>query len=98
MKRCSAEEKAMWVKDWKRSGKKAWAYAKENGLNGQTFKKWTQEGEDTSGFVEMRPILPGAVWHDREILIEKGEMKIHLPAGISGDELRTVIELLGREA
>ena len=28
----SEEEKAMWLEDWRRSGKKAWTYARENGL------------------------------------------------------------------
>jgi hypothetical protein len=26
------QKKAMWLEDWKKSGKKAWIYAKENGL------------------------------------------------------------------
>jgi len=38
----SKEEKAMWLDDWRQSGKSAWAYAKENGLNLQTFKNWTK--------------------------------------------------------
>ena len=35
----SVEEKAMWLEDWKQSGKSKWGYAKENGLNTQTFIK-----------------------------------------------------------
>ncbi|MCL1836422.1 MAG: hypothetical protein FWG46_02610 [Treponema sp.] len=31
--RYSKEEKAMWLEDWWQSGKSAWVYAKENGLN-----------------------------------------------------------------
>ena len=27
----SKEERAMWVEDWRRSGKNTWTYAKENG-------------------------------------------------------------------
>jgi len=38
----SEEEKAMWLEDWRRSGKKAWTYAKENGLIPQTFVGWTK--------------------------------------------------------
>jgi len=30
----SKEEKAMWLEDWRQSGKTAWAYAKENGQLG----------------------------------------------------------------
>ena len=39
MKKFSKEEKAVWLEDWRRSGMKAWIYAKENGLNPQTFTK-----------------------------------------------------------
>ena len=35
--RYSKEEKAMWVEDWRQSGKNATAYAKENGLVAWTF-------------------------------------------------------------
>jgi hypothetical protein len=35
----SQEEKAMWLEDWQKSGKKAWTYARENGLILQTFLK-----------------------------------------------------------
>ena len=38
----SEEEKEMWLEDWRQSGKPAWAYAKANGLNPQTFAKWTK--------------------------------------------------------
>ena len=36
----SKEEKVMCLEDWKRGGKKAWAYAKENGLIPQTLCSW----------------------------------------------------------
>ena len=50
----STEEKAMWLEDWKKSGKSAWAYAKENGITPQTFCRWMKnETKRTSGFVEI---------------------------------------------
>jgi hypothetical protein len=42
----SEEEKAMWLEDWEKRGKSAWAYAKANGLNLQTFKKWTKPADN----------------------------------------------------
>ena len=46
----SKEEKAMWLEDWKGSGKKAWTYAKENGLIPQTFCSWAKrEAADAAG-------------------------------------------------
>jgi hypothetical protein len=45
--------------------------------------------------VELKPRLAEGGWHRAEILIEKGEVRIHLPLGITGPELRTVMEGLG---
>jgi hypothetical protein len=96
MKKYSAEEKGMWLEDWKASGKKAWAYAKENGLNPQTFTKWTKGNREVpQQFVEVKPHLPEAARYIPEILIEKGDVKIHIPVGINRQELRAVVESLG---
>ena len=92
----SEEEKTMWLEDWKQSGKKAWAYARENGLIPQTFVGWAKATKGAkTGFIEVPlrnipPALPAS-----EILIEKGDMRIHLPLGIGGSELRAVVEALG---
>jgi len=92
----SKEEKAMWLEDWRQSGKKAWSYARENGLIPQTFVSWTKrikEGE--TGLVEVPTQMVLPLQHEGEILIEKGEVKIHIPLGIGGSELRAVMEGLG---
>ena len=95
----SKEEKAMWLDDWRQSGKSAWAYAKENGLNLQTFKNWTK-AENRQCFVEVasnpvpaRVLQPAA--QSPEILIEKGDVKIRIPLAIGRCELRAVMEGLG---
>jgi hypothetical protein len=92
MKQYSKEEKAKRLENWKQSGKSPWAYAKENGINPQTFTKWTKKQEGP-GFVRIpstaRPGIPG------EIPIEKGEIKIHLPAHITAQELYGVVKSLG---
>jgi transposase-like protein len=92
----SEEEKRMWLEDWRRSGKSAWAYAKENGLNQQTFVKWTKSGtEEKPCFVEVPAQVPVLSVNMPEILIEKGEVKIHIPLMTSRGELRAVMEGLG---
>jgi transposase-like protein len=96
MKKYSEEEKRMWVEDWKESGGSLWAYAKANGMCPTSLQKWIRETETPQGFVEVpvkieAPLLP-------EILIEKGKIKIHIPAGLSRNDLRAVIESLGIEA
>ena len=93
----SEEEKAMWLEDWRQSGKQAWAYAKENGLNPQTFANWTKTGaEEKPCFVELPAPVTADRQHEPEILIEKGEVKIHIPLISGSRELRSVIEWLGR--
>jgi hypothetical protein len=91
----SKEEKEMWVEDWKQSGESPGAYAKANGLNAATLKNWVCGKETVQGFVEIkteqvepRPGMP-------EILIEKGDIKIHIPLAINRNELRAVIESIG---
>jgi transposase-like protein len=95
MKRCSEEEKEMWVEDWRGSGKSLNAYARANGLNVQTLKKWTAGPEKAPGFVEISSEVAEKPPFTTEILIEKGDIKIHLPLAIKGNDLRTVLESLG---
>ncbi|MCL2879625.1 MAG: hypothetical protein FWF29_05200 [Treponema sp.] len=99
MQHYSKEEKAMWLEDWRQSGKSAWAYAKGNGLNTQTFINWTKSGTEARHcFVEVPAVIPArAAKPDGlpEILIEKGEVKIHIPLLLGSGELRAVMEGLG---
>jgi len=90
----SKEEKEMWLEDWEKSGKNAWAYAKENGLIPQTFCSWTKRVTETkTDFIEIRPKIKTKT-QGATILIEKGDVKIHIPLGIKDGELKTVIESL----
>jgi len=96
MQTISREEKAMWVEDWRQSGKSAWAYAQENGLNQRTFVKWTKAAGVTKPcFVEVRAPVIAPAAHTPEVLIEKGEVKIHIPLCAGNAGLRAVIESLG---
>jgi transposase-like protein len=98
MKKYSEEEKRMWVEDWKESGSSLWAYAKANGLCPPTLQKWILEKQEPQGFVEIPVKIEAANNLLPEILIEKGKIKIHIPAGLSRNDLRAVIESLGSEA
>ena len=80
--------------NWRRSGKKAWSYAKENGLIPQTFVSWTKR-ENKAGFVEIPITVIPPARVTQEILIEKGNLKIHIPLIINHLELREVMEGLG---
>jgi hypothetical protein len=94
----SEEEKAMWLEDWRNSGKSAWTYAKENGLTSQTFAGWTKaKTENEPCFVEV-PAEAISAERREEILIEKGEVKIHIPLTIGNGELRAIIGALAGAA
>ena len=90
----SKEEKAMWLEDWQKSDKGAWTYAKENGLIPQTFVTWTKKRQkEQAEFVEIKQNAKPK-FQASEILIEKGDIKIHLPIGMGTNELGLVIESL----
>jgi len=93
--RYSKEEKAKWLEDWRRSGKTAWAYAKENGLAPQTFTNWTKSGGKTKqALVEIPAQVLQSIRHHKALTIEKGEIKIHIPLTVDGDELKKFIVTL----
>ena len=89
----SKEEKAQWIANWRKSGKKTWTYAKENGLAPQTLINWIKKEEKQKrGFVEIHQPLHG---QGKEVLVEKGDVKIHIPLGMGSHELHTIMEGLG---
>ncbi|GHV45774.1 hypothetical protein AGMMS49546_32400 [Spirochaetia bacterium] len=96
----SEEEKAMWIEDWKQSGESLCAYAKANGLNVTTLTNWVKTDRAPHNFIEVKPQIaePADLPVKRyipEILIEKGDVRIHIPVSIDRTELRAVIESLG---
>jgi len=98
MKKFSKEEKAMWLEDWQQSGKNAWTYARENGLVPQTFFNWTNNRKkEAKQFLEEVPKqVIQSTCHIQEILIEKGDTKIHIPLEPVLNELHKVIVRLGQ--
>jgi hypothetical protein len=97
MKHYSREEKTMWLDDWHQSGKSAWAYAKENGIFPQTFVNWIKAGKETEqSLVEVPRGIIQPLNREPEILIEKGELKIHIPLEPVLNELHNVIARLGQ--
>ena len=88
----SKEEKAMWLEDWHQSGKGAYAYAKENGFKPWTFIRWTREEAIVpEGFVEV-PVQVIPSQQVPEVVIEKGELKIHIPATLSACQMQNIME------
>jgi hypothetical protein len=93
----SEEEKALWLEDWRQSGKTAWAYAKENGLIPQTFSSWAKpKNKCEQPLVEVPAQTLQSTRLVQEILIEKEEVKIHIPLEPFLDELCTIIKKMGQ--
>jgi len=92
----SKEEKARILERWRQSGKSISAYVKENGLIRWTFTKWLKaEREEKPCFVEVPAQVLQPPLQMAEIVIEKGDIKIHVPLGIGREGLRSVMEGLG---
>jgi len=91
--RFSKEEKEKLLEEWKLSGKSAWSFAREKTLCQQTFAKWVRtEKERKNGFVQIAAQKMSASRNSAEILIEKGDMKIHVPLNISSNEITTLLK------
>ena len=89
----SKEEKAMWLEDWRQSGKKACTYAKENGLIPQTFCSWAKrERESATGFVEIPAPMRPKQEEPQEITLEKGDLKIRIPFALWTKGFREIME------
>jgi transposase-like protein len=92
----SAEEKAELLENWRLSGKTISAYVKEKGLVRWTFTKWIKAERDSkSGFVEVPVHVLKPVPRLPEILIEKGDIRIHIPLGMDHRGLQAVMKGLG---
>ena len=91
----SKEEKAKWLKEWQQSGKGAWAFARANGLKPQTFINWTKpSGKKKSFFFEV-PIKAQRLNEEQKtIIIERGDIKVHVPLGFGNDELRSILTVM----
>ena len=61
-----------------------------------SFCRWTKSGlKAKPGFVEIKTQAIPSVQCALEILVEKGDVKIHIPLGLGLEELRAVINGLG---
>jgi hypothetical protein len=107
MKKYSVEEKAKFIEEWEKSGKSKRAFSRERGLKEQTFGKWfKKEPEACQQFIEVEPERAGeqapvdvvsgtGLTGGHEMVVEKGDIKVRLPIGVSETGLARVIRALG---
>jgi transposase-like protein len=92
----SREERAKLLEGWRRSGKSISASVREKGLVRWTFTKWLKaERDERTGFVEVTAAAEKQTTQAPQILIEKGDVKIHIPLGTGRAEISAVMEWLG---
>jgi transposase-like protein len=99
MKRYSEADKAWLVEEWETSGKSKRAFARELGLNYQTFGKWTRVSGSARDFVEVGKKLEEADAGQGEqtcctLVVEHGSFRVHLPAGFTPQDLAVVVQAL----
>jgi hypothetical protein len=99
MKRYSEADKAWLVGEWERSGKSKWVFAKEWGLNYQTFSAWTRVPAPALDFVDVSGKLGcgGTAEEPRSgagMVVESGSIRVHLPAGLTQTDLALVVQAL----
>ena len=98
MKRYSEEDKKWLVQEWEKSGKSKWAFAKELGLNYQALNKWTRKPVPSSGFVEvskkLEDIAEPLLKTVSGMVVEQGSIRVHLPAGVTRNDLVLVVQAL----
>jgi transposase-like protein len=105
MQRHSEEEKVWLVEEWEQSGKTRGAFARELGLNVQTFTNWTRKRTREQGFVELATKMEqgrcgtalvageeGLI--GRELRVERGDLAIRLPRGATRAELAVALQEL----
>jgi transposase-like protein len=95
MKTYTNEERQRHVAAWKAGGLSRSAYAREQGISVTSFCTWAKEGRlGGGGFVE----LPSTAFRqgNQEIIIDKGDVRIRLPAEMLETVLGTVLGISGR--
>jgi hypothetical protein len=79
MKTYTNEERLNHVAAWKAGGLSRSAYARGQGIPVTSFCTWAQEGGPRGrGFVQLPPTAFGQ--GNQEIIIDKGDVRIRLPA------------------
>ena len=94
MKTYTDKERQNHVAAWKAGGLSRSAYARGQGIPVTTFCKWAnEEGPKGQGFVELTATagFPGK----QEIIIEKKDVRIRLPAEMLEAVLRIVLGISG---
>jgi hypothetical protein len=98
MKRYSEADKKWLIEEWEKSGKSKWAFAKDLGLNYQALNKWTRPPVPSAGFVEVSKKLGDMAEPPLKsvsgIIVEQGSIRVHLPEGVTYNDLTLVVQAL----
>jgi len=93
MKKYSTEEKSKWLAAWKQSGERPWTFAKEQGLNPQTFSNWVEKETSNNSFVELKPAQRITSPDSSMVILEHGELRMKIRTPLSCEECDTIVQL-----
>ena len=94
MKIMKNDVKTALIEEWKERGSSAQSFCKEKGIKPTTFYGWIKRNKKTklSEFVEISKKQEKV--KNSEIILEKGDVKIHIPASMLGSELKMIFKAL----
>lgn len=89
------EEKKGLIAEWKMSGKSAIKFCSEKGIKPTTFYGWIKKEKKnrSSKFIEISK-KPLSIKTDGIIIIEKGDVKIHIPIELEKSVLVKIFKAL----
>ena len=91
MKKYTKAERQEHVERWKKGALSKAAYAKSVGINETTFYTWAKgAASEGQGFVEISAQIKQEQAH--RILIEKGDVKIHVPLSVWAESFAVIME------
>ncbi len=93
----SDSERQVFLQEWKKSGKSIQKYCRENNIRPTTFYGWTKSRKGTlkkeSQFIEIKSAA--VLTHSRNIILEKNDLKIHIPSDMTMNDLKPLFKILG---
>jgi transposase-like protein len=98
MTQYNSEERTAHLNEWEKSGKSVMEYCRENNIRSTTFYGWTKHSRKKKSqkeipFVELKS--KPRMRPPQNIILEKNDLKIHIPADLSTADLKPLLKLLG---
>jgi transposase-like protein len=95
MKEYTESERQEHVENWQKGGMSKTSYSKSAGIHPTTFCTWVKKhGGKGNGFIEIKSVQSLNTF--KEMVIEKGNVRIQIPFGASVQELENILNAVGK--